>query len=245
MPEGRPEKLELIEDAAALLELTLSPPEIATPASDADLVRALFKAAAALQGQARPEGGDVTGRLAAALDALARGSPEQRAALADAITPGLRTTLRQLSEALRARPVTLASMPDEIRRDWIAADGQARVEVAPRDSGEDNRALRRFAAAVQAVAPGASGAPISILAASRTISGAFLLAGGIALVLVAGLLGVALRDLRLVVLGLAPLHPGGTAHPGDVALIGPVLTSPTSSPCRCSSAWGSPSTCTT
>ena len=108
-------------------------------------------------------------------------------------------------------------------------------------------ALRKFAVAVQAIAPGASGAPVlSILAASRTISGAFLVAGGIALVLVAGLLGVALRDLRLVVLGLAPLILGGTAHPGDVRpdRAGP-RTLPTSSPCRCSSAWGSPSTCTT
>ena len=178
--------------------------------------------AAALKEQAQ-HGDAAVVRLTAALDALAQGPPEHRAAWSEAITPGLRTTLRQLSEALQAGPVTLASLPDEVRRDWIAPDGQARVEVAPRNATGENAALRRFAAAVQAVAPGASGAPVSVLASSRTILGAFLEAGGIALVLVVGLLAAALRDARLVALGLAPLLLAMLLTLATSALLGPTL----------------------
>lgn len=222
VPEDQPEKLELIADAAMLLGPTLSPPEVAALPTDADLVRALAKLANALQQQAQGEDAAAV-RLAVALDALAQGSPEHRAAWAGAITPGLQTTLRQLSEALQAGPVTLASLPDEVRRDWIAPDGKARVEVAPRDVTGDNGVLRQFAAAVQVIAPGASGAPVSILAASRTIQGAFLEAGAIALVLVVGLLAFALQEWRLVALGLAPLILAGLLTLATSALLGPTL----------------------
>lgn len=223
VPEEQPEKLELIADAAMLLGPTLSPPEVAAPPADADLVRALDRAAGALRRQVQHEDPATAVRLAAALDALARGPAEHRAAWGEAITPSLRTTLRQLSAALQAGPVTLASLPEELRRDWIAPDGRARIEVAPRDTTGDNAALRQFAAAVQAIAPGASGAPVSILASSRTILRAFLEAGGIALVLVAGLLAVALRDVRLVALGLAPLLLAGLLTLATSVLLGPTL----------------------
>jgi hopanoid biosynthesis associated RND transporter like protein HpnN len=223
VPGDQPAKLELIADAAMLLEPSLAPPQVAAPPADAELVRTLTSTAMALGRAAQRGSSGATDRLAAALAALAQGSPEQRAAFEGAITPGLRTTLRQLSEALRAGAVTLAGLPAELTRDWIAPDGRARVEVAPRDTTGENAALRRFAAAVQSVAPGASGAPVSILAASRTILRSFLEAGAIALVLVVGLLAAALRDARLVALGLAPLILAGLLTLAASALLGPPL----------------------
>lgn len=223
VPEEQPEKLELIADAAVLLAPTLVSPRPVAPPSEAELVRALSGAATAFGGRAGDEREAVAGRLASALDALARGTPEQRAALTDAVTPGLQTTLRRLVEALRAGPVTAADLPDDVRRDWIGPNGEARVEVAPRDGTGDNAALRRFASAVQTVAPEATGGPVSILASSRTILRSFLEAGAIASVLVVGLLALALRDARLVALGLAPLFLAGLLTLATSALIGPTL----------------------
>ena len=53
VPEDQPEKLELIADAAMLLGPTLSPMEVASLPTDADLVRALAQVAAALKEQAQ------------------------------------------------------------------------------------------------------------------------------------------------------------------------------------------------
>ncbi len=117
----------------------------------------------------------------------------------------------------------LDDLPPELVRDWVAPDGRARVEVAPADLSDDNAALHRFASAVQAVAPGATGAPVSIQASSRTILGAFLEAGAIALVLVTLLLLVALRDPRLTLLALAPLALAGLLTLATSALVGPAL----------------------
>jgi hypothetical protein len=59
--------------------------------------------------------------------------------------------------------VTLETLPPDLVADWIARDGRARVQVFPRGDGDDDNAtLRRFSEAVQAVAPEATGTPISI-----------------------------------------------------------------------------------
>jgi predicted RND superfamily exporter protein len=76
---------------------------------------------------------------------------------------------------------------------------------------------------VLAVAPQATGAPISIQASSATILRAFLQAGVIALVLVTALLLVALRSVLLTVLALAPLLLAGLLTLAVSALFGPAL----------------------
>jgi hypothetical protein len=43
--------------------------------------------------------------------------------------------------------VTLASLPADLKRDWMAPDGRARVEVFPKGDANDNAALQRFTAA--------------------------------------------------------------------------------------------------
>jgi hopanoid biosynthesis associated RND transporter like protein HpnN len=239
VPDRQDEKLALIADAATLIAPGLLPGEQPpVPPDEAEVVAALTGAAAALEAAAgstdggtrgaRGGGGsvaidDVMRRLAAAFRALAEGPPDGRARLEAALLPGLRTTLRQLAEALQAGPVGLEDLPPDLVRDWIAPDGRARVQVAPRDASDDNATLRRFAAAVQALAPAASGAPVSIQAASRTILHAFLGAGLIALVLVTALLALALRDLRLTAVALAPLVLAGLLTAATSALVGPAL----------------------
>nr|WP_255575128.1 MMPL family transporter [Caldovatus aquaticus] len=227
VPADQEEKLALIADAASLLGPSLAAAEAAAapPATDAAVARALAAASEALARAARGRGEAANvARAAAALRAVAEGPPEGRARLAAALLPGLRDTLDRLAEALAVtEPFGPEDLPPDLRRDWLTPDGRARVEVAPRDLSDDNRVLRRFARAVQAVAPEASGPPVSMLEASASILRSFLQAGAFALALVTALLLAALRDLRLVVLALAPLGLAGLMTLAITALFGPAL----------------------
>src|SRR5581483_11867965 len=72
-----------------------------------------------------------------------------------------------------------------------------------------NDMITRFVDAVRAVAPEATGAPISIQESARTITHSFAIAGLTAIVVIAALLLVTLRRLRDVGLVLAPLLLAG------------------------------------
>jgi len=55
--------------------------------------------------------------------------------------------------SLSPEHVTLASLPEELRRGWVAEDGRARLEVFPKGNARDSRTLQRFVASVRQVAP--------------------------------------------------------------------------------------------
>ena len=204
VPPDQLARLALIEDAAMLLGPGLAPRTRAAP-SDAENAAAL---AAAGPGFA----------------ALARGTPAQRDAFARAVLPGLTATLARVRDLLAAEEVTLDNLPAELRADWIAADGRARIELAPAPlPGDETAQLRRFARAVLAVAPGAVGLATSSLGSSATIEQSFVRSGAIAMVLVLALLWATLRSLRLALLALAPLALAGLMTLAHCALLGPDL----------------------
>ncbi|HET7031848.1 MAG TPA: MMPL family transporter, partial [Casimicrobiaceae bacterium] len=218
VPEGQAEKLASIEDAALLLDPVLNPGTVAAPPGDVDTVRAMLRAATALEQTAaappNPALGATAGRLGRALRALAQGDPALRERARTLLIPSLATTLAQIRAALQATPVTITGLPAEVRRDWIAADGRARVEAYPRGDANDNATLQRFVAAVRTLAPEATGAPLSIQESSRTIVRAFLEAGCWALLSITALLALALRRVLDVLLTLAPLALSGLATLG-------------------------------
>jgi hypothetical protein len=224
VPPAQTEKLALIEDAAMLLGPTLAPVP-RPPPSDAAIIAALR--AAALELASVTGAGTVANdarRLAVAYGRLADGLPEGRDALAQATLPGLADTLRRVNLLLAAGPVTLAALPAELRRDWLTADGRARIELAPAPTpGDETTQLRHFAQAVQAVAPDATGLAISALESSATIQKAFITSGVIAITVVVALLWLALRSLRLSILAVAPLALAGLMTMAHCALFGPDL----------------------
>ena len=235
VPEQQAAKLGAIGDAAMLLDITLSPASVKPAPTDAEDREAMLATASALKAAVAEAAASASAsasaaaaastakaadaeaaRLSAALAALAQGAPAQRQAFAAAVVPDLQTTLKQAAESLRAGPVTLASLPDDLRRDWVAADGRARIEVFPRPGkggasfGDDgNESLRRFVAAVRTVAPEAGGAPVAIQESARTVIGAFVEAGVGALIAISALLALALRRLADVLRTLASLLLGG------------------------------------
>jgi hopanoid biosynthesis associated RND transporter like protein HpnN len=122
-----------------------------------------------------------------------------------ALTRFLPAELEHLRLALEAEPVTFASLPPEITRDWLLPDGQARVQVVPKRAASNSAGLFKFVNEVKAVAPDAGGSAVTIVATSETIIGAFRTAAISALVAIAVILLVALRRLLDVALVLAPL----------------------------------------
>ena len=222
VPDQQAQKLELIANAARALASALNP-NSSSVTSDSENARAIAAAADGLSqvaGTGTSPGAVAAQSLSAALSQLANASAEIRAAAHAAIIPPLEVGLSELRNALKAQPVTLETLPPELKRDWITPGGQARVDVAPKGDPNDNEVLRRFAKAVLAVEPRATGTPVSIQESGRTIVAAFIQAGCFALFSIAVLLWIALRRLGDVLLTLVPLVLAGVVTMEICVLIG-------------------------
>jgi hopanoid biosynthesis associated RND transporter like protein HpnN len=212
VPADQDAKLEQIQDLAVLLGPSLYPSEIAAAPDDRQNVDALKSAAADLASaaSASPEPGkDAAIRLAQSLTALAVAPPERRESATRQLFPGLARVLERARQSIMAEPVTLENLPPEIVDDWVAKDGRARVEVSAKGDSNDNAVLKKFVDAVRALAPNATGAPVSIQESGKTVVRAFFQAGALALGSIAILLFLALRSLRDVFLTLVPLILAG------------------------------------
>jgi len=113
--------------------------------------------------------------------------------------------LDRLRAALGPRPVTFADLPKPLLARFVAEDGRARVEARPAQDPQNPEALRRFADAVQSVAPNATGDPITMIGAVKAVIDAFWQASLLALILITILLIVVLQRVSDVLLVLAPL----------------------------------------
>ena len=222
VPDDQPAKLALIADARDLLDLTLNPFDPPPPADDAATVAALRKVAGQLRAVA--VGDLAAARLATALDRLAAGPPALRARADAVVTAPLGVLLDQTRSLLLAEPVTRATLPADLRADWITADGTAphieRVEAFPAGDASANATLQRFARAVLAVAPHATGPAISIQAAAQTIAGAFVRASIYGIAAISLLLFVVLRSVREVAFTLAPVVLSGFLTLATCVVIG-------------------------
>ncbi len=227
VPDEQPRKLAMIDDAATLLDLTLYPDEIKRAPTDGEIAQSVKQTAKSLSEAAANSNAAARAdalRLAAALERLARpDAAAPRARASAALIGPLTTTLDQIRLALRADPISAATLPDEIKRDYIAQDGRARIQVFPKGDLNDNRTLRQFSDAVRTLAPYATGVPITTQEAASTIVGAFIEAGLLALLAITVLLAIALRRIRYVVL-TSGADPPGRAH--DACLLRPDASAP-------------------
>ncbi|SDR28616.1 hypothetical protein SAMN05444161_2627 [Rhizobiales bacterium GAS191] len=208
VPDDQDEKLAIIDDASFFLQNTLNPDEIEAEPTPTDTVAAIHKTARDLStaaGELDSAAAMQARRLAGLLDALAKAPPAARNEAQHALVAPLLTTLRQVRDLLTAEQVSFESLPPSLKRDWVSADGQARIELAPRGDGNDNPTLRRFVKSVRRVAPEATGTPIFITEAAATIVKAFLQAGVWSVASIALILFVALRRWTDVALTLVPL----------------------------------------
>jgi hypothetical protein len=225
IPSGQPEKIALISDTANLMDLTLNPPVVAPPPTDGEVIDSLRRAAANLRQAAShdPTIAIAAHRLADELDQLARGSPSLRARAAQMLIPGFVTTLGQIRELLHPRPISLETLPPDIVRQWQTADGRERVSILPKGDSNDNAVLRRFVAAGIKIAPDATGTAIYIQEYARAVVDAFIEAGVLSFIAIAGLLLIALRRMRCVAVTMAPIVLTGLLTLGTCVVIGQPL----------------------
>jgi uncharacterized protein len=209
VPKDQPEKLAIIRAANQRLGPALDVPTAAPP-SDEEVRQALVATVAALRQVATGNGVSPAAlRLADASDRLAQATPDIRAAAATAVVVPLRVMLARVRASLQAGPVTVDSLPADLVSDWIAKDGRARIQLFPKAELRTDDGLWRFARAVQATAPDATGVPISIHAAGDTVVAAFLQAGAWSFIAITLILAAALRRVRDVVLTMVPVLLSG------------------------------------
>jgi hopanoid biosynthesis associated RND transporter like protein HpnN len=199
VPQDQDQKLPIIADVASILDPTLDPPAIKAPPSDAETQAALRDAADAFLAE------DKSSAIGKSLKALAEADATKRAAIERTLLGGLKLRLDEVKTSLHPEPVTLATLPEDLRQDWVSKDGRARVEVRPKGNQNDNETMRRFATGVLEVAPNATGTPILIQESAKTIVRAFLQAGALALILITLTLFFALRRVTDVLVTLVPL----------------------------------------
>jgi len=225
IPTEQPEKIAVIADAANLVDLTLSPLTVAPPPTDAEVIDSLDRAAAKLRLVAReqPSLDPDASRLADQLAILAQGGRSGRARAAEMLLPSFLMDLGQIRDSLRPYPVTMATLPPEIVRQWKTADGRARVSVSPNGDSNDDAVLRRFVAAATRIAPDATGTALYIQAYARAVVDAFIEAGALSFVAICSLLWVVLRRVRDVAITMAPIVLTGLLTMGTCALVGQPL----------------------
>jgi hopanoid biosynthesis associated RND transporter like protein HpnN len=143
--------------------------------------------------------------LAAALGQMQDDSDAQIMAMNAAITRFLPGELKRLGDSLTPQRITQENLPPEVADSWFLPDGQVRVEVFPNQASQSTAGLRRFADAVQAIAPDAGGPAISTIATAGTILGSFQEAAVLAFIAIAAILLLVFRNLRDSLLVLATL----------------------------------------
>ena len=208
IPTDQLAKLPIIDGGKAQLDPVLDPSRARDAPNDEADVAAMRKAADAFKataGEDTSKGANDARRLAGTITQMADAAPAVRERARTVLLPGLKVTLDLLRDALTAKPTGLDDIPAGIKRDWIAADGRARIEVAPKGDANDNATLERFTKAVQRIDPDATGEPVAIQESGVTIVNAFLEAALLAVISIAIILYVVLRRISDVLLTLVPL----------------------------------------
>ena len=225
VPEDQEKKLSAIRETAKLLNPVLRPEAPLPPPTDEENVAALREMADGLNQAADKQkqsgrGADAAKRLAGNFLRLAQADKSVRDRTEIAFISPLNTALNDLRNLLEAEPVTLQTLPEEIKQDWLTPNGRARIEVSPKGDPNDNETIRNFARAVLAVDQDATGGPIAILESGHTMVKAFLHAGGWALLSISLLLWLVLSRFGDVLLTLVPLLVAGLVTLEICVLIG-------------------------
>jgi hopanoid biosynthesis associated RND transporter like protein HpnN len=229
VPADQEQKLAILDDVLLFLP-DLTPPAVVPPADPARAQAALDDLRAALETRIAAEGATPVGRSArglveAAERALAQigTSPESAADVArleERLVGDLRGWLRRLDLLLHAEPVRLDTLPASLRAQYLAEDGTARVELFAREDLSEPGAMQRFADAVLAVEPTATGAAVTIVESARAIEGsmvrALLYASGAIALLLLGLW----RSVSDTLLAMAPLAFASLTTAAAAVLLG-------------------------
>jgi uncharacterized protein len=113
-----------------------------------------------------------------------------------------------LQRNLRPRPVTLADVPDEMRRKFIGASGKFLIQIHPKVDIWEREGAEQFVRELRTVDPDVTGSPVITYEAIRLMERAYLQGTVYAFVLVGALTFWMLRRVRETLLSLLPLVIG-------------------------------------
>ena len=206
VPDDQQRKLAAINDAATILGPTLATQSPAPPLTPAALRQSIAGALKKIDpALAKLPAGHPLAAIAADLHQLQAAPDATLMATDGALTRFLPEEFDRLRDALAAEPATLASLPPDLKAQWVLPDGRARIQVIPKPAANGSAGLHAFVAQVRSVTPDAGGAAATIVDTSATIIAAFRTAAIGALVAIALILLLVLRQLLDVALVLAPL----------------------------------------
>lgn len=226
VPDHQQQKLAAIQQLAFLIPpFSLSPAHVPAP-SLAQMRQAMTALASGLKTAEATTSGTL-GKAVKGLDgALTRfqAAAGSQAPVWNRLQRDLMLTLpaalKQLRSALNPQKVTLSSLPANLRQRYLAANGQARVQIFSNLNLNRPSELARFVHEVRRLAPKAVGAPVMLVAGGQVVLSAFIEALVIAVVCIALLLLAVLRSPRDTVLALSPLVLAGLLTVGTMTLLG-------------------------
>ena len=213
IPEQQSEKLAILQN----LQILVPPFSLLMPASlqppTPDTAKNLAELVTKLRNLAQKDGESTPDRQVAAALAdhlaqfLAKDGADSKA-IADLQTRVMGTLpgeLQRLGMVLSVAPVALQTLPKSLRDRYVAASGQARVEILPKANLSSNQAMATFVQSVLKVEPNAVGTSVMLVQGGEAVLGAFQEATFIALIAISLLLFLALRSYRDVLLVMIPL----------------------------------------
>ncbi|OFC42377.1 hypothetical protein BAE30_15380 [Acidithiobacillus caldus] len=219
----------LVPPFSLLMPATLTPPDDSKSLADLQklqgkLQELIARQTAASAGSAPPSVELLAAqRLSASLARflpVARKDPARLQSLQESALGTLPSELKKLGEALMASPVTLNTLPADLRERYLDARGQARVEVFPKENLVSNRKMLDFVRSVQRVVPDAVGTPVMLIEGGEAVLSAFRQATFTALIGIALLLLVSLRRYRDVLLVMVPLMLAALFTVATMSLLG-------------------------
>ncbi|CAA6603015.1 conserved membrane hypothetical protein [Rhodospirillaceae bacterium LM-1] len=199
VPKDQEGKLEILSVTGMFLTPLLGNERLLPPTDVAQ--RQAFQDFIDLLGQSQDP---VSVRLYSALNRLPD-SHEARAEFERRVVGGAHKRLLDLRQTMNAAPFGIDDLPEDLRRNEIAADGRIKVKAYPKGDMRDQKVLAKFVEAVRSVSPEASGGPVTIYEASLAVLGAFAHALVMTLSLLLALMVLLLRRRRDVALVFAPL----------------------------------------
>ena len=130
------------------------------------------------------------------------------------------TALTQVNASLTAQPITLNSLPRDLRRQWVSPQGHALIQIFPSHQLSNPLVTAHFVRAVQSIAPSVSGVAVDIVESGQTILQAFFAAGLLSAIAILALLFFALRHLLWVVMAVTPVLLSGLLLFGTCVALG-------------------------
>ncbi len=121
----------------------------------------------------------------------------------------LPAAIADLKEMLSAQRITVDSLEPELRNRYLSEDGRYRLDILPQEAIKDDVAMRRFVTAIRETEVHATGWPVEIVRGADVVAKSMLQATGVAALLIAMVLFIALRRIGDVLLVLCPIALAG------------------------------------